>query len=130
MFQIDQKKPVDYDWAAHVVDTDLLLDKANKFLGIESDKPGFDLREFDLSQSVTYGPSISGTMPAGNIEASSSFPFILPSSRPREGGEDLESIVEFPGELIDQMYEHAITRKEQREEDKAAREARKTGRSS
>lgn len=49
MFQMDQKKPVDYDWAGHVVDTELLLEKANKFLGLESDKPGFDLRGFDLS---------------------------------------------------------------------------------
>jgi hypothetical protein len=41
-------------------------------------------------------------MPTGNIEASASFPFILPSSRPRgDGHEDLESIVEFPNELID-----------------------------
>ncbi len=49
MFTVNSKKPMDYDWAAHVVDTDLLLDKANKFLGIEDGKPGMDLRDFDLS---------------------------------------------------------------------------------
>ena len=111
------------------MDTDLLLEKANKFMGIDSSKPGFDLRNFDLSQSVTYGATLSGTLPA-DLAASSSFPFVLPSSRPRpDGAEDLESIVEFPEDLIDQMYDHVVARKDVREEEKA-RTGRKTGRSS